>query len=72
MKILKCQKHFTGNTGNPFAAQACVELLPGYPPENCRVPSQIEKYNSLLLVVFENCHLPSQLKDAIFSLMFTF
>ena len=43
MKIPKCQKHFTGNTGNPFAAQACVELLPGYPPENCRVPSQIEK-----------------------------
>merc|ERR1719422_2357319 len=26
----------SGNTGNPFAAQACVELLPGYPPENCR------------------------------------
>ena len=41
--FLKCQKCFVGNTGNPFAAQACVELLPGYPPENCRVPSQIEK-----------------------------
>ena len=63
MKILKCQKCFVGNTGNPFAAQACVELLPGYPPENCRVPSRIEKYNISLLVVFENCHLPNQLKD---------
>ena len=43
LKILKYQERFAGNTGNPFAAQACVELLPGYPPENCRVPNQIEK-----------------------------
>jgi len=26
----------SGNTGNPFASQACAELLPGYPPQNCR------------------------------------